>query len=143
MIGKCICGVVSFELLKGVPALYHCHCTLCQKQGGAGSNAATIIPLEEFKWLSGEERIIKWHKDTGFSSHFCSSCGSPSPNVFKGRYVWIPIGLFEKVNSKVIANLWLSSKPEWASPNKLERNYDSAPDDIEEFVRFLNSSKYA
>ena len=138
MIGKCICGAVSFEINGNVAGLYHCHCTLCQKQGGTGSNAATIVYLEKFSWVSGEEKIHKWHKDTGFSSHFCSDCGSPVPNMFKSKFVWVPIGLMENISPKVKANLWLSASPKWANPEQLERNYDSGAEDIEEFVQFLN-----
>ena len=139
MIGKCICGSVSFEIQGRVPALYHCYCTLCQKQGGAASNAGTIVYSDRFRWTSGENTIQKWHKETGFSSHFCGDCGSPVPNLFKSSYVWVPVGLLENVNPVVKANLWLSSRPDWAVPAKLERNYDSTPDDIEEFIRFLNA----
>ena len=141
MIGKCNCGSVSFEITGSVPALYHCYCTLCQKQGGTASNAGAIVFLEKFTWLSGESNVQKWKKDTGFSSHFCNVCGSPVPNIFKGKYVWVPVGLLENMSSKAVANIWLESRPAWASPTELERNYDSAPDDIEEFVQYLNSGK--
>ena len=141
MIGKCNCGSVSFEITGSTPALYHCYCTLCQKQGGTASNAGTIVLLEKFTWLSGESSVQKWKKDTGFSSNFCNVCGSPVPNIFKGRYVWVPVGLLENMNSRAVANIWLDSRPAWANPAELERNYDSAPDDIEEFVQYLNSGK--
>ena len=141
--GNCICGSVSFEIKGQVPGLYHCYCTLCQKQGGTASNAATIVYLEYFRWISGESEIQKWNKDTGFSSHFCRNCGSPVPNVFKSKYVWVPFGLIENVSPKLKANLWLSSKPDWAIPAVLERNYDSAPEDIEEYIQYLNSGENA
>ncbi len=123
--------------------MYHCYCTLCQKQGGTVSNAATIVYSDKFKWMSGESKIKKWRKDTGFSSHFCCECGSPVPNVFKSKFVWVPIGLMENVNPIVKANVWLSSRPDWATPLELERNYDSAPEEVEEFVQFLNSGHNA
>jgi len=143
MIGKCICGSVSFEVQGKLPGLYHCYCTLCQKQGGAASNAATIVYSDKFKWISGESNIQKWQKKTGFSAHFCLNCGSPVPNVFKSKYVWIPIGLMENVNPIVKANLWLSSKPAWYVPAEQERNYNSAPEDIAEFIQFLNAVEHA
>ena len=87
MIGKCNCGSVSFEVTGNAPALYHCYCTLCQKQGGTAYNAATIVFSKIFTWLSGEPSVQKWKKDTGFSSHFCNACGSPVPNTFKDKYV--------------------------------------------------------
>ena len=143
MIGQCICGTVSFEVQGKLPGLYHCYCTLCQKQGGTASNAATIVYLENFQWKSGESKIKKWQKETGFSSHFCIDCGSPVPNIFNTDYVWVPIGLMETVNPIVKANIWLSSKPAWAMPVEQERNYECAPDDIAEFVQFLNSRELA
>ena len=143
LIGNCNCGSVSFEIKGDLPGLYHCYCTLCQKQGGAASNAATIVYLEKFRWLAGENKIKKWQKETGFSSHFCSDCGSPVPNVFKDAYVWIPFGLMERLSPVVKANLWLGSKPDWATPSELEKNYESAPEDIEKFVQYLNSGEGA
>ncbi len=141
MIGKCNCGSVAFEITESIPSVYHCYCTLCQKQGGTASNAGTIIPLDKFKWITGESSVQKWKKETGFSSNFCDVCGSPVPNIFRSKYVWIPVGLIENINTQAVANLWLSSKPGWADPAKLERNYDFAPEDLEEFVQFLNSGK--
>ncbi len=141
MNGSCICGSVTFEITGAIPALYHCYCTLCQKQGGSASNAATIVYSDRFQWKTGQAKIKKWQKDTGFSSHFCINCGSPVPNVFKSRYVWIPFGLMDRANPVAKANLWLNSKPVWAAPLDLERNYDSAPEDIKEFVQYLNASE--
>ena len=141
MFGKCNCSLVSFEIRNNLPGLYHCYCTLCQKQGGTASNAATIVYSENFQWLSGQAVIRKWQKKTGFSSHFCGECGSPVPNIFKDIYVWVPYGLLENINPELKANIWISSKPEWATPTDLERNYDTAPDDLREFVSFLNSTE--
>ena len=140
MIGKCICGAVEFEVQGQLPGMYHCYCTLCQKQGGTASNAGTIVYAEKFRWVAGHDKIQKWQKDTGFSSHFCSSCGSPVPNVFMSAYVWVPVGLMEGVRPATKANLWLSSKPDWAVPVQQQRNYDGAPEDIVEFVRYLNTA---
>ncbi len=143
MIGACNCGSVSFEITGSPPSVYHCYCTLCQKQGGTASNAGTIVYIDRFRWVSGESCIEEWRKDTGFSSHFCNVCGSPVPNIFKSQYVWIPVGLVENLNTQAVANIWLGSKPAWAIPVQLERNYDSAPEDLAEFIQYLNLEKIA
>ena len=49
----------------------------------------------------------------------------------------------ESVNPVVKANLWLNSKPDWAIPIDLERNYDSAPEDIGDFIQYLNAIDHA
>lgn len=121
MRGKCLCGLIEFEVLVAAPKLYQCHCSLCRKQGGGSSNTAAIVAQEQFRWLSGQEHISSWVKDTGFRSDFCSNCGSPVPNPLRSTpYYWVPAGLFEEgVQLKVSAHLFVGSKASWdviASP---------------------------
>lgn len=139
MEGVCNCGTVSFSISGSLPGMYQCHCTLCQKQSGAGSNASTIVPLNTFRWLSGEESIKKWKKTTGFPSYFCEGCGSPVPNPVGSDYMWIPVGLIGDAYTNIVAHLWLSSKSDWDQPQKAIRNYEGMPEDTEEFIRFLQS----
>lgn len=137
--GSCLCGTVTFAITTPIKKMYHCHCTLCQKQSGTGSNAATIVPVDEFEWLSGEASVKHWRKSTGFSSHFCSECGSPVPNKVGDSLMWIPLGLVADATPELAANLWLSSKPNWLIPALAERNYDGMPEDLGEFVGYLQS----
>ena len=137
MKGNCICGDVSFQINGTLPNMYQCHCTLCQKQSGAGSNAATIIPVTAFDWLSGEDKIKPWKKQSGFNSHFCMACGCPVPNLIANKYMWIPVGLLGEVNAKVVSNLCLSTKASWNAIPVTDRDYDGMPDDLDEFVVYL------
>ena len=56
MRGKCLCGLIEFEIVGVAPKLYQCHCSLCRKQGGASSNTAAIVAKEQFRWLAGQEQ---------------------------------------------------------------------------------------
>ena len=42
-----------------------------------------------------------------------------------------------KVKTNIIAHLYLSSKSTWDSPCNAIRNYQEMPDDIAEFIGFL------
>jgi len=96
MKGNCLCGKVSFKLSVDTLKIYQCFCTLCQKQSGTESNFATIVPEDKFAFLTGEDEIGVWVKDTGFTSGFCKSCGSPTPNRLRNKaYFWVPVGLLE------------------------------------------------
>lgn len=55
--GKCNCGTVAFEVLGPLPAMYKCFCTLCQKQSGTASNAATIVRENAFQWIRGAKTV--------------------------------------------------------------------------------------
>lgn len=114
MRGQCLCGQVEFELLGSVPKLYQCHCSLCRKQTGSAANAATIVAMKNFRWLSGEERVSSWKKDSGFRSDFCSTCGSPVPNPLRETpYYWIPAGLLQSDRLEIVAHLFVDSKAGW------------------------------
>ena len=143
MKGTCNCGAITFTLEGELPGLYQCHCSLCRKQSGTASNAATIVATEKFKWLSGESSITKWQKDTGFSSHFCMTCGSPVPNpLMNAKYMWIPVGLVDGVISKTVAHLCCSSKAPWDKFDRSEKQFDNMPDDLADFINHLQSSDH-
>jgi hypothetical protein len=139
MKGICNCGAVSFTISGSLPAMYQCHCKLCQKQSGATANASTMVKLEQFEWSSGLEAISQWKKESGFSSHFCKNCGSPVPNPFRKQYMWIPAGLISETQSNIVAHICLNDKQDWDSPITAKRNYQNMPDDIAEFIDFLYS----
>ena len=140
MKGICNCGSVSFTVSGVMPGMYQCHCSLCQKQSGTGSNASTIVNLTNFKWDSGEDSITRWKKESGFNSHFCKNCGCPTPSPIGSKYMWVPVGLINNVSAQNVAHLNLSSKSEWDLPSEALRNYQEMPEDLEEFIQFLHSN---
>lgn len=142
MRGHCLCGKVEFEINGERFKLYQCHCTLCRRQSGSLSNAATIVPNEDFRWLRGAEFISSWKKDSGFRSDFCSTCGSPVPNPLGNLpYVWVPAGLLEDSGGlKIVAHLCVASKASWDSAAVQGECYDKSPPNIAEFIAFLQAS---
>ncbi|PHS14894.1 MAG: aldehyde-activating protein [Kangiella sp.] len=140
MIGKCICGQVQFKLKGKTPNLYQCHCKLCRKQGGSASNTATIVDLTSFSWISSEDKITYYKKDSGFSSNFCSSCGSPVPNKLRDSdYQWIPAGLLDGDDKLlIVAHIYTDSKADWAEIPVSGMHYKTMPD-LEEFLEVLQS----
>ncbi len=114
MKGACNCGNVSFEVSGNIPKLYQCHCKLCRKQSGSTSNTATIIHESDFKWFSDFDSITHWKKDSGFTSDFCKTCGSPVPNRLRDTsFIWIPMGLVEDSDAKVVIHICCESKAKW------------------------------
>lgn len=140
MIGKCLCGEVAFEILGSIPRLYQCHCSLCRKQSGTASNAATIVGARKFRWLNGEQALSSWCKDSGFRSDFCAACGSPVPNPLRGLpYYWIPVGLLETdAPLRFAAQLHLASRAPWDACDGDGLHYDSMPD-LSAFLELLGS----
>lgn len=139
MRGECLCGRVEFEIVGDFPRLYQCHCSLCRKQGGSSSNTATIVSAENFRWLSGQEHISSWVKDTGFRSDFCSKCGSPVPNPLRSTpYYWIPIGLLRNERQlEIAAHLFVGSKSPWDVIAPPGVRFETAPE-LSELISLLH-----
>ena len=55
-----------------------CHCTNCQKQGGAAFSVNVIFPKGSLD-INGDPRVYKDSGDSGKKvyRHFCAKCGSP------------------------------------------------------------------
>ncbi|MFT7461664.1 MAG: hypothetical protein ACI909_004367 [Planctomycetota bacterium] len=138
MIGKCLCGEVQFEIAGKMPNLYQCHCALCRKQGGSASNSATIVHESNFSWKTGADKIAYYKKDTGFSSDFCSICGSTVPNRLResDKY-WVPAGLLEgNEGEEIVAHIYTQSKAGWDRIPESGQHFDEMPD-VETFYQLL------
>ena len=142
MHGHCLCGQIEFEIVGERFKLYQCHCSLCRRQGGSLSNAATIVPNEKFLWLRGTDFIASWKKESGFRSDFCSTCGSPVPNPLSNLpYFWVPAGLLEDSGSlEVVAHLCVTSKATWDTPTNQGARYDELPPSLSEFISLLQAT---
>lgn len=138
MRGQCLCGTVIFEINAPSLRLYRCHCSLCRRQSGTESNLATIVSNQQFRWLSGEDRIASWRKDSGYRSDFCTVCGSPVPNPLRSTpNTWIPAGLLEaQARLKVVADVNLASRAAWDSSVPIGVQFDEFPE-FNEFIALL------
>ena len=130
MRGKCLCGAIEFELDGDIPNLYQCHCSLCRKVTGSAANAAFRIAADQFKWISGSDQIGEFITASGFKSHFCSTCGSPAPNLTGNDSVyWIPVGLLEASDQlELVAHLYVESRASWDVIADAGEHFDEMPD---------------
>lgn len=130
MNGKCLCGVVEFTLSGDIPNLYQCHCSLCRKVTGSSANAAFRISRDQFEWKKGNENISEFISQGGFKSHFCTTCGSPLPNLTANDDAyWVPVGLLEEARQlEVVAHLFVGSKAAWDVIADSGEHFDEMPD---------------
>ena len=148
MNGSCLCGDVVFDLdLKSIN-MYQCHCDLCRKQTGTASSCGTVVAANVFSWISGEHLISKWEKSSGFTSHFCSQCGSSVPNKFRDHpFYWVPIGtlndtLNDALNTqkiKTVANIFVCEQSKWSNVDASTNPFDLRPE-VMELVKLMNTS---
>ena len=90
--GKCLCGIVKYEL-RGLPLTSGvCHCKNCQRSGGSAFSTVAAVNKNDLVIMEGE---LKLYSDPDTDSgdtvqrFFCEKCGSPiysavpsTPDIF-------------------------------------------------------------
>lgn len=96
--GRCLCGVVTYEVIGAPQIVAHCHCSDCQRLTGAGHSTGAMYPLERFK-MSGPVREHTLTSEAGntVTRGFCPGCGSPvfGRNSGMPGYVTITLGTLD------------------------------------------------
>lgn len=113
--GSCLCNAVQFEFDGETTEIGMCHCSKCRKVSGVASNANLMVSRDQFKWLSGEDRLTKFALESGWGTWRCSVCGSPTPMLHPGGGAyWVPAGLLDSDPGVGIGgHIFVDSKAPW------------------------------
>ena len=74
--GSCLCGAVRFEIELPTQICAHCHCTMCRRAHGAGYVTWVVLPHEQLRIRSGEDRLVRFKSSDHGTRTFCGICGS-------------------------------------------------------------------
>ena len=90
--GKCLCGIVKYELKSSPLTSGVCHCKNCQRSGGSAFSTVAAVNKNDLVIIEGE---LKLYSDSDTDSgdtvqrFFCDKCGSPiysavpsTPDIF-------------------------------------------------------------
>ena len=116
--GRCLCGVVSFEVTNTFEKLFLCSCDQCRQITGSAFASNLFVGIEGFDWLNGMDDIIKYQvPGRDISKSFCRVCGSGVPWANgNGTKMIVPAGsLNEPVNVVERIRIFASEQPIWAS----------------------------
>ncbi|MCP3983514.1 MAG: GFA family protein [bacterium] len=74
--GACLCGEIEFSVV--FPSLFcgHCHCTLCQRNHGAGYVTWFAVPRDRFSIDRGSSKLVQFESSDHGTRSFCGRCGS-------------------------------------------------------------------
>jgi hypothetical protein len=75
--GRCLCGEVRFTGQLPSKWVAHCHCTLCQRSGGAAF--VTWVGLDDGTCaIDDPHGRLRWYRSSERGERgFCGQCGSP------------------------------------------------------------------
>jgi len=113
--GSCLCQAVVFEIEGGVTDIGMCHCSKCRKVSGVASNANLMTGRDSLRWISGEDRLLKFSLPDGWGPWRCQVCGSPVPKLRPdGGAWWVPAGLLDSdPGVRIKGHIFVGSKAPW------------------------------
>ena len=125
--GSCLCGTVRFEITGPARWMTHCHCSMCRKHHGSLFGTTVGVDRANFRWLQGEEAIVRYRSSDAFQRPFCKHCGSKLPDV-TGSIAICPAGLLaDDLNEKPRAHIFVASKSPMCEIADDLRQFDEYP----------------
>lgn len=74
--GSCLCGKITYSVVRFGTAMAHCHCTDCRKFHGAAFSTFGEARIKDLEWLTGQAFLKSFVAANGSKRQFCSHCGS-------------------------------------------------------------------
>lgn len=74
--GSCLCGAVLFEVELPTSFCAHCHCSLCRRSHGSGVVTWFGVERGRFRFLGGEDALVRYRSSEHGTRSFCGTCGS-------------------------------------------------------------------
>jgi hypothetical protein len=118
--GGCGCGAVRYRLMDEPMFVNNCHCTLCQRQTGAGSAVNAFIESERLEHLSGELTEHELPTGSGGTQTVvrCAGCGTPVWSHYQrlGRKAAaVRVGTLDDSSAvRLDAAIYVADRPAWA-----------------------------
>ena len=75
--GACLCGQITYVISGQIQSSGHCHCETCRKWQAAAFASWVSCKIEDFRILSGANRLNAYESTKGVYRKFCSRCGTP------------------------------------------------------------------
>ncbi len=113
--GRCLCGALRYELDGPFSAMMNCHCSMCRKHHGTAFATFVVAPIGGFRWISGEERLVRYQSSSNGMRTFCRVCGSAGPSTLPSHGIaFAPAASLEgDLGIKPQSHIFAGSKAPW------------------------------
>jgi hypothetical protein len=114
--GSCLCGAVRFEIDGPLEGIQLCHCSMCRRASGTAFASNLPVREENFRVVSGKDRLKTFESNPGKARVFCANCGSPiiSRSALNPGWVRVRVGTVdEPVGARPIFHFYVDSKASW------------------------------
>lgn len=114
--GACLCGAVAFHIELPTTACVHCHCTMCQRNHGAGYVTWIALPRGQLAIDAGERELVRYQSSSHGSRSFCGRCGTSllCESTQRPEEVDIPLAnLKGEIDRKPQLHIFFDDRSEW------------------------------
>ena len=130
--GSCLCGGAQYEINGDIKLMAHCHCSRCRKHHGAAFATYIGVNTEDFRWVKGEELVVRYQSSPGHTRGFCRVCGSSLPDPDPGATsFFLPAGtLDDDPGARPAAHIFVASEASWLEISDELPQFDEYPPGI-------------
>jgi hypothetical protein len=113
--GTCLCGTLRYEIDGPLTSMMNCHCSMCRKQHGTAFATYVVAPVAGFRWLAGEDEVVRYQSSAKGSRAFCGRCGSVAPSSLPSMgIVLAPAGNLQgELGRRPEGHMFVGSKAPW------------------------------
>lgn len=127
--GSCLCGGAQYEIDGEVKLMAHCHCSMCRKHHGAAFATYIGVNTSDFRWVKGEDLLVRYQSSPGHTRGFCRVCGSTLPVPDPGATdFYLPAGTLDgDPGPRPAAHIFVASKAPWFEISDELPQFDEYP----------------
>jgi len=128
--GSCLCGALRYEFEGEPRVVVNCHCSACRKATGSTVGTWLLVPLAQFRWLSGQEQLREFASSDHARRAFCQSCGSTMGNLTTRRpsLMHLAAGTLDRAPAFQVAfHGYVGSKAPWHEITDALPQFDAEP----------------
>ena len=127
--GSCLCGGAQYEIGGEIKLMANCHCSMCRKHHGAAFATYVGVDTADFRWVKGEDLLVRYQSSPGHTRGFCRVCGSSLPVPDPGATnFFLPAGtLDDDPGVRPAAHIFVASKAPWSEISDDLPQFDEYP----------------
>jgi len=112
--GKCLCGVVQYDVDDEFRYALNCHCSKCRRATGAAFKSFAGIERSKLRITQGSDSLMIFGDENAHDVR-CNKCGSFLYSVVRyGEYVHVTLGtLVDAPSIRPTAHIFVGSKAPW------------------------------
>ncbi len=127
--GSCLCGGAQFVIVGEITVMANCLCYMWRIHHGAAFVNFVGVDTADFRWVKGEDLLVRYQSSPGHTRGFCRVCGSslPDPDPAATPF-FLPAGtLDDDPGLQPAAHIFVASKAPWVEIHDELPQFDEYP----------------